>query len=520
MRLRSSVLTTILAALIYLHGLAAVCAASPQLLTILHTNDHHGRFWQNADGEYGIAARKTLADNVRAEVRSRGGALLLLDAGDVNTGVPESDMLDAEPDIRGMNAMGYDAMAVGNHEFDNPLDVLRRQQSLMSFPLLSANIYDREGKRLFSPCHRFVLNGLRVAVFGLTTETTAVIGNPRHIGGLTFRPAVEEAGQLVPKLRAQADVVIALAHLGYAADGRSGSVALAEAVPGIDLIVDGHSHTALTSPVVVNGTVIVQAGEYGKYLGRVDLEYEDGQVRLAGGRLMPVNLTGQVVEDGKKKRLPPAEPVAQDLEMTALLAPFQERGTQALHRLIGRIDAALPGERETMRSAETALGNLACRALLEKVGADVAVMNSGGIRAGLPAGDIAYRDVLTVKPFGNTICTVAMTGAELAAYLQAAASMPPGTGSFAQFAGVGFLLRQGVIGDITVNGKTLDPARNYTVAMESYIASGGDGYPKVTDHPSFVDTGYVDADALREFIASRSPLRAGQFEPSGAIRRE
>lgn len=105
----------------------------PQSLTILHTNDHHGRFWKNGKGEYGLAARKTLADAVRAEVQAKGGHVLLLDAGDINTGIPESDMLDGEPDIRGMNAMGYDAMAVGNHEFDNPLAVLRKRERWMEF---------------------------------------------------------------------------------------------------------------------------------------------------------------------------------------------------------------------------------------------------------------------------------------------------------------------------------------------------------------------------------------------------
>ena len=111
--------------------------------TILHTNDHHGRFWPNRNGEYGLAARKTLIDGIRAEVRSAGGDLLLLSGGDINTGVPESDLLDAEPDFRGMSLLGYDAMAVGNHEFDNELAVIRKQQGWSDFPFLAANIYDR-----------------------------------------------------------------------------------------------------------------------------------------------------------------------------------------------------------------------------------------------------------------------------------------------------------------------------------------------------------------------------------------
>ncbi|MEO6625648.1 MAG: metallophosphoesterase, partial [Burkholderiaceae bacterium] len=146
-------------------------------VTILHTNDHHGRFWKNGDGEYGMAARKTLIDRIRTEVAQAGGHSLLLDGGDVNTGVPESDLQDAVPDFRGMNLIGYDAMAVGNHEFDKPLSVLRMQRDLAKFPMLAANIYDR-GNRMFEPYKIFSLGGLRVGVMGLTTEDTFKMVNP------------------------------------------------------------------------------------------------------------------------------------------------------------------------------------------------------------------------------------------------------------------------------------------------------------------------------------------------------
>ncbi len=121
-------------------------------ITVLHTNDHHGHFWRNEYGEYGLAAQKTLVDGIRKEVAAEGGSVLLLSGGDINTGVPESDLQDAEPDFRGMNLVGYDAMAIGNHEFDNPLTVLRQQEQWAKFPLLSANIYQKStGERLFKP---------------------------------------------------------------------------------------------------------------------------------------------------------------------------------------------------------------------------------------------------------------------------------------------------------------------------------------------------------------------------------
>ena len=170
-------------------------------ITILHTNDHHGRFWKNRDGEYGMAARKTVIDGIRAEVAQSGGYSLLLDGGDVNTGVPESDLQDAVPDFKGMNLLGYDAMAVGNHEFDKPPQVLRLQRKLAKFPMLSANIY-RGTERVFEPYKIFNLGGVRVAVMGLTTEDTQRLTHPDNRKGMDFRSPIEEAAKLIPELQA------------------------------------------------------------------------------------------------------------------------------------------------------------------------------------------------------------------------------------------------------------------------------------------------------------------------------
>jgi 5'-nucleotidase/UDP-sugar diphosphatase len=519
---------SILAILLVLCGCASLPGAGGKRveLTVLHTNDHHGRFWKNNDGEHGLAARKTLVDAIRAEVTADGGVVLLLDAGDINTGVPESDLLNAEPDIRGMNLMGYDAMAVGNHEFDNPLEVLRQQEAWMEFPLLSANVYDASGQRLFTPYHIFSLNGLRVAVFGLTTETTAVVGNPQHIGGLVFRPAVDEAGELVPQLRQKADVVIALTHLGHYPESAAhetaakGSIALARAVPDIDLIVDGHSHSLLTAPAMENGVPIVQAGDHGKYLGRIDLRYEKGTVSVMGSKLMPINRAEKVEKDGQIVTMPAQNPIPEDPAMLALLTPFQNQGAEALMTVIAHADGNFTGERTLTRSAATELGVLLCRALREKTDADVAVMNGGGIRAGLPAGDITYKDVLKVKPFGNTVCTVAMTGHELTAYLRTVTAMEPGTGAFAHLDGVELVYCGEELTAVLIDGATTDPSATYTLALESYLAGGGDGYPVLNTHPNFLDTRFVDADIVREYLTKHSPLRVADFTPSGTGRQE
>lgn len=220
-------------------------------ITILHTNDHHGHFWHNDHGEYGLAAQKTLVDQIRQEVASKGGSVLLLSGGDINTGVPESDLQDAEPDFRGMNMVGYDAMALGNHEFDNPLSVLRQQEKWAKFPLLSANIYQKStSQRLFKPYALFDKQGVKIAVIGLTTDDTAKLGNPEYFTDIEFRNPSTEAKQVVEQLRKseKPDVIIAATHMGHYDDGNHGSnapgdVEMARSLPAgyLDMIVGGHS---------------------------------------------------------------------------------------------------------------------------------------------------------------------------------------------------------------------------------------------------------------------------------------
>ncbi|WP_312927644.1 metallophosphoesterase, partial [Pseudescherichia sp.] len=221
---------------------------------ILHTNDHHGHFWRSDDREYGLAAQKTLVDSVRKEVAAEGGSVLVLSGGDINTGVPESDLLDAEPDFRGMNLIGYDAMAVGNHEFDNPLEVLRQQEKWAKFPFLSANIYQKStGERLFKPWAIFKRQDLKIGVIGLTTDDTAKIGNPEFFTDIEFRKPADEAKLVIQELngldeKERPDVLIATTHMGHYDNGEHGSnapgdVEMARSLPAgsLAMIVGGHS---------------------------------------------------------------------------------------------------------------------------------------------------------------------------------------------------------------------------------------------------------------------------------------
>ena len=508
-------------------GQSAIAGNTDQTynLTILHTNDNHGRFWPNRHGEYGMAARASLINSIRAEVADNGGHTLLLSGGDINTGVPESDLQDAEPDFKGMNYMQYDAMALGNHEFDNPISVLKQQYEWARFPFLSANILDKgTGMPLFKSHQTFNLDGLTVAVVGFTTDDTIRIGNPEFLGGLEIKSPVEVAKTLVPKLAANNDLVVAVTHMGHYRFGdhggnAPGDVTLANAVDGLDVIVGGHSQTPTYTPDVQNDTLIIQAKEWGKYVGRLDLQVRNGEVSVINYQLIPVNLKKKVKIDGEKVRVFVDQEIIADETLQAMLEPYQNQGKEQLNQVIGSADEVFVGAREQVRTSETNLGNLIALAQMTRVQADVAIMNSGGIRADMPAGDITYKDVLTVQPFANTVAYVDLSGAELMAYLEVAANKEAGSGAFAQFAGVEVTMNGAAIASASVAGTAVDAAGTYRLAVNAYMASGGDGYPRLADHVNFVNSGFVDAEVLKDYISNNSPLKAADFAPTGDITR-
>lgn len=513
-------------------------------LTVLHTNDHHGRFWQNRYGEYGMAARKTLIDDLREEIQAEGGSVLLLSGGDINTGVPESDLQDAEPDFKGMSKIGYDAMALGNHEFDNPLDVLFKQQEWANFPMLSANIYDKStGKRLFQPYAMFKKQGIKIAVIGLTTEDTAKLGNPEFIEQIDFRDPKEEAKKLIAELKETEypDLIFAVTHMGHYENGNRGinapgDVALARYLSegDLDMIVGGHSQepVCMEGPNVIkksfqpgdecqpdqqNGAYIVQAHEWGKYVGRAGYEFRNGELSMVSYDLIPVNLKKKIKVDGQSQRVLIQEEIEQDEAMLEFLRPYQEKGQGKLNVKIAESNGKLEGDRNVVRYQQTNLGRLIATAHMERAKADFAVMNSGGVRDSIAAGDITYKDVLTVQPFGNMVSYVDMTGKEVLDYLNVVATKPVDSGAYAQFAGIAMSINNGEVTNVFIGNKQLRLDGNYRFTVPSYNAAGGDGYPKIDDHPGYVNTGFTDAEVLKDYLETHSPIDVNEYAPSGEI---
>lgn len=513
-----------------LAGCAGTPPAPPPLkLTLLHTNDHHGRFWPNEKGEGGLAARKTIVDRVRAEVAAAGGHVLLLDAGDVNTGTPESDRLDAEPDFKGMSRIGYDAQAVGNHEFDRPPAVLEKQRQWAAHPMLAANLY-RDGRRVFEPYRIFERGGRRIAVVGLTTEDTRQAAAPDHVAGIEFRPAIDEAAALVPQLRAKADLVVAATHIGHYPDGAHGSsapgdVELARAVPGIDVIVGGHSQNPVCmkaenvrdedwqpgrpcAPDRQNGTWILQAHEWGKYVGRADFVVDAGRVELLRYELLPVNLR----RPGDTALV--AAPVPEDESMRDFLAPYRAAEDPQHRVVVGTAADAFDGGRDRLRTGAAPLGTLVARALREAADADLAVTNGGGIRDGLQAGELRYGDLVKTQVRDGRLVVVQLSGAELLQWIgDVGSKATPGWGGWPQTDRLAVEFAAGRVVAARVGGQPVDPARRYALALNRFIAGGGDGYPDLSGHPGYRDTGEDIAALLRRHVERQGPLRLADYAP-------
>ncbi|GAJ75935.1 LOW QUALITY PROTEIN: UDP-sugar hydrolase [Vibrio sp. JCM 18905] len=500
--------------------------------TVLHTNDNHGRFWHNSDGEYGMAARHTLIESIRAEVEAKGGETILLSGGDINTGVPESDMQDAVPDFVGMNLLGYDAMAVGNHEFDNSLDILDMQAELADFPMLAANIYKKDtNERYFDPYKVFTINGLKIAVIGLTTQDTAKLVNPDNVSNIHFEDPQVEIKKVLKEIEEneKVDLVFATTHMGHYQDGNNGSeapggdVKLARSLEEgqLDAIIGGHSQNPVCmepgtneyadfkpgddcAPDQQKGTWIMQAHEWGKYVGRADFEYYDGKLHLANYALIPVNL----LDDNDEVI---GERIQQDATVKALLLPYQQQGQELLDEKISNTTGKLEGDRNVVRSQQTNLGHLLGEAYrtYKTVGADFGVMNSGGVRDSIQDGDITYRDVLTVQPFGNFVTKATMTGKEVKDTLDVVATKSAGSGAYAQLDNITLDVNcdAGSVTITDINNKGFDLDATYTFSVISFSAAGGDNYP-IIDVQS---TSLTDAYVLREFFVNNPQISADSY---------
>jgi 5'-nucleotidase / UDP-sugar diphosphatase len=480
-------------------------------LTVLYTNDVHGhpvKFSNLSVPDVGgLPARASLVK----EIRSKNKNVLLLDAGDLNTGQAVSNFFKAKPDILGYNHMGYDAMVLGNHEFDNPIHILKRQMDLAKFPFLSANVKTRNGDHLAIPYIIKQFNGFKVAVFGLTTTEATVTGNPDYIRDLIFEDEIETAKKLVPYLRKYADLIIALTHLGIYEGSNRGSKRLATQVRGIDLIVDGNTDTKLEAPLVMNApdsthqTLIVQAWHWGLVLGKIDLWIRQKKVVDFKMALIPINLKEIIKQpDGKKTFRYIGNPIKEDQTLLALLQPYADKVDRFLSETIGHAQTSFGNDHGRYR--ETALGDLvtdAMRWYLRRFNPDFALTNSGAIRAGLSEGPLTRESVYDILPFDSSVVFLNLTGTQIQRLFDFIGTVQPGEGAFPQVSsGIRFTMDpdKKTCKDILINGNPIDPKKTYGIVTNSYLAKGGDGYQAFLQAVDQFDSSIFQRDALIAYI--------------------
>ncbi|WP_304508282.1 5'-nucleotidase C-terminal domain-containing protein [Anaerotignum sp.] len=510
-------------------------------LVIIHTNDMHG-YYQTGEKCIGIAGVKGLKDYYAAQ----GADVILLDAGDFSQG---TTLVNRDKGLKAseyLASAGYDGVSLGNHEFDFGFDALLDNVAVLkagNIPVIDANILKKgTDNPYFGDSIVLEKGGMKIGVFGLDTAETQTKSSPSSVKDVNFLDGAE----MIQKAQAEVDAlkekgcdyIIALTHLGVddESTGRR-SIDVAKAVKGIDLMIDGHSHTAMDGGEKVNDTLIVSTGSYLENVGTVAI---DKTTKEATAKLM--SAADYATNIGKY-----------DEKLTKMVAADKAEVDAYYAGLFAKSEVDLNGEREPgVRTEETNLGDFAADAFLYVgkkyaeeqnlgISVDVALSNGGGIRASIPKGDISMNTLYTVFPYGNTVTLVTVTGAQLLEILEASTfCTPTALGGFPQIAGAEYTVNTAVeyqngaqypdstyyapaapgsrVTITSVGGKAFDPKANYTVVVNSFQAEGGDTYYALTQGSFKQDTGIVDAEALIQYVNSMDGVIGTEYvKPQGRI---
>jgi 2',3'-cyclic-nucleotide 2'-phosphodiesterase (5'-nucleotidase family) len=478
-------------------GCRAQIAGGPAHLTVFHTNDTHAHLDN-------VAARCALTNRLRSE--SLQSDTLLLDAGDVFAGTPYFSLYKGQADLWYMKYLKYDAMCLGNHEFDKGTELLGEFVKNTDFPVLCANFDFSKDSSLagrIKPWTILERGANKYGVFGLTSEETAEISKPGP--GVMINDHTLWAKNAVEYFKSKGvNKIIALTHIGFDED-----IKLAGEVEGIDLIIGGHSHTVpVHYPEIVNKfsapTVIVQAGCFNRYMGSVSIDFDgNGIVRQgSSGKLIAI--------DGS---MPTDKAAADKLE------EYKTPISKLMQKAAGCSLVALEGEGEQLRTRETNLGNMVADAMLEKgryINAEIALINGGAIRSSLPAGDISIGNVYEVLPFDNYMVSADVSGAQLMGALENGVSQVEGVkGRFLQVAGLRYTWNAGaapgkriVSAEVkTLEGyKPVESGKTYRVVTSEFVAGGGDGFTDIKAAANQINLSFPLADVLAEYLNQHSPV--------------
>ncbi len=437
---------------------AALYGAETVHVVIMHTNDLHGHVLPGP-GSGGSAALATVVRRERPD--------LMLDAGDSFFGTMISNMFGGAPMIDVMNAIGYDAATLGNHEFSFGIDGLARRIEQAQFPFVSANT--NAGLDTIGDAAIFTAQGIKIAVIGLTTPDVMRTGHPKNAQDVEVIDAVRGAEAVLPRVRGIADFIIFLAHLRPEEE-----IELAKAFPEVRLIVSGYDHTALEQPLQVGNTSIVRTGSNGKYVGRLDLTFEDKKL---------VHLESHLI---------PLEGVEPDHEIQSILKPYETRVSRQMDEVVGRAT----GDMSRSLTAESHVGDLVADALREVTGTQITLNDAGAVSIGIPKGPITERTVSEVLPVDNSVITMKLTGAQIKQILGWRLMNVSGLRvKFDSRKPAGKHLVSATLAD----GKALNDSDLYTVATT-------DGFKEYGQGIDVHDTGLLLGEAVTEHIRSVGTL--------------
>lgn len=497
-------------------ALSAGMASAEYTLHILHTNDMHSRIESinkydstcDAEGEAagecfgGVARVKTAIDAKKASLDNQN--VIVLDAGDPFQGSLFYTTYKGAAEAEFMEQMGYHAMAVGNHEFDDGPQGLADFIAKVSFPVISGNLDLSSSAELNGKVGNHVVldvGGKKIGVVSALATDTVETSSPG--ADVVFQDEIEALQADVAALQAEGvDIIIALNHVGLNKD-----IAIAEAVEGIDVVIGGHSHTLMSNddegtpayPTMVGETPVAQAYAYTKYLGYLTVTFDDeGNVTAASGDPMVLDASVE----------PNADFIARIAEMGA---PIEEMKT----RVVAEAADVIEGGRDSCRAMECPMGSLIADAMLDRVkdqGIVIAIQNGGGIRASIDAGEVTMGEVLTVLPFQNTLSTFQVPGSAIVAALENGVSqIEDGAGRFPQVAGMSYAFDVSKpagerVSDVMVGGAPIEMDKVYGVVSNNYVRNGGDGYAMFTDAMNAYDFGPDLADVTAEFLAAQGPF--------------
>lgn len=479
-------------------------------LFIVHTNDVHARVTAGEDDSVGYAKLATIIKTARSITDN----ILVLDAGDVTHGTNFANLFNGATVGELLIMSGYDAVAPGNHDFnygiDNLLALSDEAEAVSDLKVLSANITDENGYLLFQPYQIYDFNGFKVCVIGLTTPDTKTKSHPKNTEGVEFdNPVVYENAQAAIDLAHEiADYVVVLGHIGTVADGESGltSTIICENIDGIDLFVDGHSHSVLSGDNYVNGTLIVSAGEYMQNIGVVDILVKNGEVASENAFLIASSDVLDPANSALCQQYGITD-VPDDPEVSAYIESVNEAIEARFGEVVATIPENLDGEREHVRTGKTNLSEIVCDAITAETGADFTIVNGGGIRASLSAGDVTLGEVNAVLPFTNIVTVCEITGDEVYQALEHGYSMLPETnGAFSQTDLEVVFSADNPVGErieeVRLNGEPIDRNATYTVATNDFMAAGGDGY---TMFGRITQEGRVLNEVFADYLAQLYP---------------